>query len=39
MVTVSCENGDAKDSMKIANGKIMDLCGIEVIVGVGTVIG
>ena len=39
MVTISCENGVAKDSMEIVNGRIMDLCGIEVIVGVGTVVG
>ena len=39
MVTVSCENCVAKDSMEITNGRIMDLCGIEVIVGVCTVVG
>ena len=32
MVTVSCVDGVAQDSMEITNGRIMDLCGIEVIV-------
>ena len=39
MVIVPCENGVAQVAMEIANGGIMDLCGIEVIVGVSTVVG
>ena len=39
MVTVSCKNGVAKNSVEVTNGRIMDLCGIEVIVGADTVVG
>ena len=39
MVTIPCENGVAQNAMEVANGGVMDLCGIEVIVGVSTVVG
>ena len=39
MVAISCEDRVAQDSMEVAYGRIMDLCGIEVIVRVCTVVG
>src|ERR1044072_9774876 len=39
MVAISCENRVAQDSMEVAYGRIVDLCGIEVIVRVCPVVG
>ena len=39
MVVISCEDRVAQDSMEVANGWIMDLCGIEVIVRACAVVG
>src|ERR1051325_11586518 len=39
MVAISCEDRVAQDSMEVAYGRIMDLCGIEVIIRVCTVVG
>ena len=39
MVTIPCENGVAQEAMEIENGGIVNLCGIEVIVGASTVVG
>ena len=39
MVAISCEDSVTQDTVEVAYGRIMDLCGIEVIIRVCTVVG
>ena len=36
MVAVTGEDGVAEDAVEIANSRIMDVCGVEVVVGSDT---